>query len=670
MAGVNVTIGADSSKAQRALTSFEKKSKQVANNIAKGFQERIGVKLLEGFTSAAAKVPQFLNGAVNSASDLREEINKSQAVFGDASKGIIEWSNGTAKALGISRVAALEATGTMGNMLLAFGVGQKQAAGMSKELVTLAADMASFNNATVEDTIFAIGAAMRGETEPIRKYGVSLNDANLKQEALSMGLHNGKGALGANAKALAAYNAILNQTKIQQGDSAKTANELAGSKRRLQAQFEDLKTEIGAALLPAFGELIKALSKIPFDEVGQKISYVLKLITQLAPAIIAVGTALAGVKLVQYFNGVAASLTRTIALWSAETVAIKANTDAKIANMIAGVKAGGKGGGKSGGFFGGLGLGAMSRGGGGAVAARVAAIMATAAGGFGLGKMMGGPLADMLVPDETGVLSGPTNEPPTTGGSGVSRATESAKEERKVAEETNAEYSYAKQLIDAKVAGNEKLVTYLENGLEIQKIQNEFAKDGVQLEMDKAVAIWEQREAYKELEKAKEKEKAQSTITEEYKETLRLLEARISGDAQLLEQEEIRRDILAEQKRFAQGGEVLDKTRATEIVMKRREAEAAEKKRADEKEAIKGIRKQELADLKEKESETEKAFGSAMGRSSVRAVSSMQAIGGGGGVSGELDLQKTQTDLLRQLVSLQSQVAEKTEDIKKGPVGQ
>jgi len=658
MAGVNVTIGADSSKAQRALTSFEKKSKQVANNIAKGFQERIGVKLLEGFTSAAAKVPQFLNGAVNSASDLREEINKSQAVFGDASKGIIEWSNGTAKALGISRVAALEATGTMGNMLLAFGVGQKQAAGMSKELVTLAADMASFNNATVEDTIFAIGAAMRGETEPIRKYGVSLNDANLKQEALSMGLYNGKGALGANAKALAAYNAILNQTKIQQGDSAKTANELAGSKRRLQAQFEDLKTEIGAALLPAFGELIKALSKIPFDEVGQKISHVLKLITQLAPAIIAVGTALAGVKLVQYFNGVAASLTRTIALWSAETAVIKRNTDAKIANMVAGMKTSGKGGS----FLAGAGMAALT--------AKTAAVLATAAGGFGLGKMMGDPLADIFVPDETGVLSGPTNEPPITGGSGVSRATESAKEERKVAEETNAEYSYAKQLIDAKVAGNEKLVTYLENGLEIQKIQNEFAKDGVQLEMDKAVAIWEQREAYKELEKAKEKEKAQSTITEEYKETLRLLEARISGDAQLLEQEEIRRDILAEQKRFAQGGEVLDKTRATEIVMKRREAEAAEKKRADEKEAIKGIRKQELADLKEKESETEKAFGSAMGRSSVRAVSSMQAIGGGGGVSGELDLQKTQTDLLRQLVSLQSQVAEKTEDIKKGPVGQ
>lgn len=658
MAGVNVTIGADSSKAQRALTSFEKKSKQVANNIAKGFQERIGVKLLEGFTSAAAKVPQFLNGAVNSASDLREEINKSQAVFGDASKGIIEWSNGTAKALGISRVAALEATGTMGNMLLAFGVGQKQAAGMSKELVTLAADMASFNNATVEDTIFAIGAAMRGETEPIRKYGVSLNDANLKQEALSMGLYNGKGALGANAKALAAYNAILNQTKIQQGDSAKTANELAGSKRRLQAQFEDLKTEIGAALLPAFGELIKALSKIPFDEVGQKISHVLKLITQLAPAIVAVGTALAGVKLVQYFNGVAASLTRTIALWSAETAVIKRNTDAKIANMVAGMKTKGKGGS----FLAGAGMAALG--------AKTAAVLATAAAGFGLGKMMGDPLADMFVPDETGVLSGPTHEPPTTGGAGVSRATESAKEERRVAEETNAEYSYAKQLIDAKVAGNEKLVTYLENGLEIQKIQNEFAKDGVQLEMDKAVAIWEQREAYKELEKAKEKEKAQSTITEEYKETLRMLEARISGDAQLLEQEELRRDIMAEQKRFAQGGEVLDKTRATEIVMKRREAEAAEKKRADEKEAIKGIRKQELADLKEKESETEKAFSSAMGRSSVRAVSSMQAIGGGGGVSGELDLQKTQTDLLRQLVSLQSQVAEKTEDIKKGPVGQ
>ncbi len=53
-----------------------------------------------------------------------------------------------------------------------------------------------------------------------------------------------------------------------------------------------------------------------------------------------------------------------------------------------------------------------------------------------------------------------------------------------------------------------------------------------------------------------------------------------------------------------------------------------------------------------------------MTRSSITAVSSMQAIGGGGGVAGELNLQKTQTDLQRQLVDLQQKMVGLLEGVK------
>ena len=271
MAGAKLHINADSSKAQKELLSFKKKTNALTKSIAKGFTERIGHKLFDGLKLAVSQLPKIAMDAVNAASDMNEELSKSEAVFGDSAKSVASWSNTTTNAFGISKVAALEATGTMGNMLRAFGITGEEASRMSMRLVELAGDFASFNNATVEDTIYAIGAALRGESEPIRKYAVDLNDATLKAKALELGLYNGVGALGANAKALAAYNIILDETKNQQGDAAKTSKNLAGQKRILTAQFKDLQAEIGQKLLPAFTELVTTMNEANFEQIAQDV---------------------------------------------------------------------------------------------------------------------------------------------------------------------------------------------------------------------------------------------------------------------------------------------------------------------------------------------------------------------------------------------------------------
>ncbi len=98
--------------------------------------------------------------------------------------------------------------------------------------------------------------------------------------------------------------------------------------------------------------------------------------------------------------------------------------------------------------------------------------------------------------------------------------------------------------------------------------------------------------------------------------------------------------------------------------MKKREAEAAEKKRKDNEINLAKSQEEKKANLEGDISETESRFGSAMTRSSITAVSSMQAIGGGGGVAGELNLQKTQTDLQRQLVDLQQKMVGLLEGVK------
>lgn len=271
MAGVNVTIGADSRKASKELKAFEKKTQRIAASIAKGFRERIGHKIFDGLASAAREIPQLLNDAINTASDMNEEISKGEVIFGSAAKEIREFSKTSVESLGLSKVAAMTAAGTFGNLFKTIGMGETDVARMSKEMTGLAADLGSFHNTTTQDAITAIGAALRGESEPIRRYGVLLDDATLKAEALSMGIYDGVGALKPAIKAQAAYNVILKQTTDAQGDFARTSDGLAGQNKILEANIENLSAEIGEKFLPIMKEFVSMLNDIDMEAVADGI---------------------------------------------------------------------------------------------------------------------------------------------------------------------------------------------------------------------------------------------------------------------------------------------------------------------------------------------------------------------------------------------------------------
>lgn len=206
---------------------------------------------------AAAAVGTLAAQSVAAASDLNESVSKNEQVFGRQAKAIERFSARADTALGQSQVSALDALATFGLIGEKAGLGDRETAKFSKTFTTLASDLASFNNTFPEEAIEAIGAAMRGESEPIRKYGVLLDDATLRARALKMGLvETTKDALTPQQKALAASQEILAQTTKAQGDFARTSQGAANQSRVFSAQVENLKAGIGQALLPAFTELV------------------------------------------------------------------------------------------------------------------------------------------------------------------------------------------------------------------------------------------------------------------------------------------------------------------------------------------------------------------------------------------------------------------------------
>lgn len=197
--------------------------------------------------------------AAQAASDFNETVSKSGIIFGEASTEIKAFADTAAEALGLSKQAALDAAATMGTFGKSAGLAGADLSNFSIEMVKLSGDLASFHNANPADVALALGAALRGEAEPIRKFGVLLNDAAIKAQAMKMGLYDGTGALDAQAKVLATQQIILQQTSDAQGDFARTSEGAANQQRILKAQVDNAKVSIGQAFLPILEAVLPVL---------------------------------------------------------------------------------------------------------------------------------------------------------------------------------------------------------------------------------------------------------------------------------------------------------------------------------------------------------------------------------------------------------------------------
>jgi hypothetical protein len=246
--------------------------------------------------------------AVQSASDMIEAQTAVNEIFGQSAASIVNFSTEGADALGQSATQILNGAKTFGIFGKAAGLAADENVLFSKELIALAADLASFNNTSVDDAITALGAGLRGENEPLRRFGVLLDDATLRAKALEMGIYDGNGSLTAQQKILAANSAIFEQTATQQGDFARTSDGLANSQRILTAELANLSISIGSAFLPVIEKVLPLLKSF-FELVGENSNLVLVLagiFAALAVAILAVNFALNANPIVKVITLIAA----------------------------------------------------------------------------------------------------------------------------------------------------------------------------------------------------------------------------------------------------------------------------------------------------------------------------------------------------------------------------
>lgn len=227
-----------------------------------GLANAMGQALYNGAIAATRAISGFATSSVGAASDLDETITKVGVVFEDMGPAMVEFGKTSAAALGMSQNEALTAAATYGNLFRAFGTSTEASFDMSKNLVELAADLASFNNIDPEIVLDKLRAGLTGEAEPLKTLGISINETILKERALELALWDGVGVLDANAKAQAAYSLMMEQTSLAQGDFDRTSGGLANQQRILAANVANVKATLGAGLLPIVTAVTKAFNTL------------------------------------------------------------------------------------------------------------------------------------------------------------------------------------------------------------------------------------------------------------------------------------------------------------------------------------------------------------------------------------------------------------------------
>ena len=141
-----------------------------------------------GVAVAGVAVAAFAANSIKAASDLGEAVNQSNVVFEGQAKTMEAWAATGAEAFGLSKAAALEAASGFGLMLQSAGLAVNESAKLSRSLVQLAGDLASFKNVDPSVALEKLRGGLAGEAEPLRQFGIFLSEAAVQAKAMQSGI--------------------------------------------------------------------------------------------------------------------------------------------------------------------------------------------------------------------------------------------------------------------------------------------------------------------------------------------------------------------------------------------------------------------------------------------------------------------------------------------------
>ena len=256
-----VKKGVDEAKGH--LDSFEKKAKQVSKTMG-----AIGMGLTTFVTLPLLAVGA---GFIKVAADAEEMRGKFGVVFGELAAETEEWAKAQAKAMGRSRIDIMGYLADTQNMLVGMGATRAEGQELSKQIVTLAQDLASFNNVVDNDALTRMQSAIMGNHEASRSLGAVINENTLAMAMQKMGLRGTFQSLDELTKMQVRYETILMQSVDAVGDAERTATSFTNQLKAVKGEIKDMSEDFGRILLPYATRALEVLRGLvdTFNSMGE-----------------------------------------------------------------------------------------------------------------------------------------------------------------------------------------------------------------------------------------------------------------------------------------------------------------------------------------------------------------------------------------------------------------
>lgn len=275
-----------------------KKASDSTNSFSQNFKNKMdstGKKLKSVGTTMSKYLTVPLTGIgiglIKVASDAEEMRGKFSVVFADLEQEMRDFAAESSKAWGRSQIDIEGYLAETQNMLVGMGMVREEGSELSKQIVSLGVDLASFNNLSESDALNNLTSAISGNHSASKSLGAVLNENTLAVEMERMGLQGKFQDLDEATKMEVRYQAILSQSTDAVGDAVRTSDSFANQMRRMKGQIKDVSASFGELLLPYATKVVNKVNDMinwfgNLDESKQKLILVFGALGAVIPPIL------------------------------------------------------------------------------------------------------------------------------------------------------------------------------------------------------------------------------------------------------------------------------------------------------------------------------------------------------------------------------------------------
>lgn len=262
LAKLSRTGGAAGTAAKSITSSFSGFSSSASVVAKKSFSLASAIGKVYATYWALFRGFRLLGDAIDISSSLTEVENVVRQTFGQYESLINNFAKTSIEKFGMSELSAKQFASRFQAMGTALDIPQGKMAKMSIRLTELAGDMASFYDVSQEDIAKSLQSVFSGTTAPMRRYGIDLTQATLKEWALKQGLDANISSMTQAEKAMLRYQYVLAHTTNITGDFKRTQDSWHNQVTLLTENFRALGAVVGSGLINAFKPFIKVLNTV------------------------------------------------------------------------------------------------------------------------------------------------------------------------------------------------------------------------------------------------------------------------------------------------------------------------------------------------------------------------------------------------------------------------